>query len=322
MRAVALVSLAITLLVVGVARGDEGPAVVAHRGARAHAPGNSLRAFRLARAEGASGVELDVRLSRDGAVVIHHDRKVLLPSGKEVPVSRLTLAELQQIDLGGGQRIPTLEQALAVTAPELTVNVEIKAESPRTRGLERKVVAAVRAAGAGKRVSISSFNPISIRRVQRLAPELRTAILVQKYAGWRVPAWISRARDINPNARMISARRVKDWHDRGFERVNTWTVNSVREVERVMAAGVDTIMTDDPEAVRAAVDARLSRAADRSASTRMSRMRALERRGRGFGARARVLKARGRAAIRRGARAVGQGGIGAGAIPAHPALAR
>ena len=318
MRAAVLASLAVTVLVAGAARGDEGPAVVAHRGAQTRAPDNSLLAYRLARSEGATGVELDVRLSRDGVVVIHHDRKVRLPSGNKVPVSSLSLAELQTIDLGGGQRIPTLAQALAVTGPDLTVNVEIKAEALRTRGLERKVVAAVREAGAGSRVSISSFNPVSVRRVRRLAPELRTAILVQKYAGWRLPARISGARDINPNVRMISPRRVKEWHDRGFERVNTWTVNGFRAVERVVAAGVDTIMTDDPRTVRTAVDARMAATADHATTRRLPRLRAIRRRGRALDRRARVLKARGRAAIRRGARALGQGGIGAGrAIPAH-----
>ena len=235
------------------ARAEPGPRVYGHRGASAVAPANSLEAFREARRAGADGVELDVRLTRDRQVVVFHDRKVTLPSGRRVAIARLTLAELRQVDLGGGQRIPTLEEALDAIGPRMRVNIEIKAESPRTRGLEREVVSIVRRRGAGSQVLFSSFNPLSIRRVARLAPAIERAILVRPGVIGHLAPRMVRAHAIHPDQRMVTAERLAAWRGRGFGEVNTWTVNGPRAVRRMARLGVDGIITDDPARTRQAL---------------------------------------------------------------------
>ncbi|HUS64199.1 MAG TPA: glycerophosphodiester phosphodiesterase family protein, partial [Kofleriaceae bacterium] len=200
----ASLALAVLLSLAGAARAGE-PLIYAHRGASGDAPGNSLAAFRLAREQGADGVELDVRRTRDGHIVVFHDREVTLASGRRAKIAKLTLAELRTVDLGGGERIPTLDQVFDVLGPTMRVNIEIKAESPRTRGLEKETVRIVRARGAADRVIFSSFNPISIRRVHRLAPEIPNGILVVPGVVGTLARRIARADAIHPDQRMVSA---------------------------------------------------------------------------------------------------------------------
>jgi len=266
----ALLALAVLLSVAGTAHAGE-PLIYAHRGASGDAPGNSLAAFRLAREQGADGVELDVRRTRDGHIVVVHDREVTLGSGRRAKVSKLTLAELRTVDLGGGERIPTLDQVFDVLGPAMRVNIEIKAESPRTRGLEKEVVRIVRARGAAGRVIFSSFNPISIRRVNRLAPEITNGILVVPGLVGALARRIARADAIHPDQRMVSATDMTRWREHGYQEVNTWTVNDPVRVSKLARLGVSGIITDFPARARRALarvrppPARAARAARRAA---------------------------------------------------------
>jgi glycerophosphoryl diester phosphodiesterase len=251
----ALLALAVLTCLGGAARAGDLPRIYAHRGASGEAPGNSLLAFRLAREEGADGVELDVRRTRDGHIVVFHDRDATLPSGKRARISRLTLAELQQIDLGGGQRIPTLSQVFDVIGPDLLVNIEIKAEGLRTRGLEKEVVRIVRARGASRRVVFSSFNPFSVRRLARYAPDIQRGILV---VPGRRGALLRRvagggANAIHPDQRMVTAQDVSHWREHGYREVNTWTVNDPARIRKMAILGVNGIITDFPAVARLAL---------------------------------------------------------------------
>lgn len=253
-RPVAILSLAALLgLTTAIARADDRPLIFAHRGASGEAPGNSLAAFRLAREQGADGVELDVRRTRDGHIVVVHDREVTLGSGRRAKVAKLTLAELRTVDLGGGERIPTLDQVFDVLGPTMRVNVEIKAESPFTRGLEKETVRIVRARGAADRVIFSSFNPISIRRVNRLAPEIPNGILVVPGVVGSLARRIARADAIHPDQRMVTATDMTRWREHGYQAVNTWTVNDPVRVSKLARLGVSGIITDFPARARRAL---------------------------------------------------------------------
>jgi glycerophosphoryl diester phosphodiesterase len=147
------------------------PLNVGRRGAMASAPQNTLAAFRKAVELGADGVELDVHLSKDGAVVVMHDFFVDRTTDGAGRVAQKTPAEVKALDAGikfapefAGERIPTLSEVLDVLEGKLLVNVELKApDHSRDTSLVAPVLEVVRQHGMDKRVLFSSFNSHVLR---------------------------------------------------------------------------------------------------------------------------------------------------------------
>jgi glycerophosphoryl diester phosphodiesterase len=218
-------------------------AVQAHRGSPDPAAGireNTLAAFAEARRLGADGVELDVRLTRDGALAVHHD-PVVAGTG---PVAELVAGELPD-------DIPLLDQALEACAG-LTVNIEIKnlpgepAYDPAERAAEA-VARLVVERSEDPDVVVSSFWPGSLDAVHRVAASVPTGLLV---ASWFDPAdCVALALGhtctaLHPHASLVTEALVADAHRAGLA-VAAWTVNTLSELERMAQAGVDTVITDD-----------------------------------------------------------------------------
>src|SRR2546430_906948 len=166
---------------------QSSPAVVAHRGASATYPENTLEAFEGAVAAGADVVELDVRLTADGVPVILHDLDVGNRTEGSGFVHTLTLAQVKRLDASGGRRpraeIPTLGEALEVLSGRVGVNVEIKNlpgepsfDSPREAAAEAAVLA-LHETGFRGPVLISSFNWLSIEKVRAMEGEMPTGFL-------------------------------------------------------------------------------------------------------------------------------------------------
>lgn len=148
---------------------------VAHRGASAYEPENTLRAFRRAIELGADMSELDVQLSKDGALVIMHNSSVDATTNGHGLVRDLTLMELQQLDAGKGERVPTLQQAIDLVRGKNGLYIELKApETPRP------TVTLLRANQftADHQVIVGSFSADLVRETKNLAPEISTALLV------------------------------------------------------------------------------------------------------------------------------------------------
>ena len=175
------------------------PLNIAHRGASAVAPQNTLAAFRKAMELGADGVELDVQLSADGAVVVIHDFTVDKTTDGTGRVAEKTLAELEALDAGirfspqfAGERIPTLAQVFEALEGKLLVNVELKDFNLRSSALAAPVVEVIREHAMEKRVLFSSFNPFALRAVKRLAPEIPAGLLVAPHlAIYLRRAWLA-----------------------------------------------------------------------------------------------------------------------------------
>lgn len=157
----------------------------AHRGASAQASANTLSAFRLAAELGADGVELDVQLSRDGEVVVIHDFTVDGTTNGSGAVVEKTLTELQTLDAGSwfdaafaGERIPTLQEVMDAVGHRLLMNIEIKLPfTLANTGLEAEVVRLIEDNGLVDRVLISSFHPLTLRRVKSLNRRIPTGLL-------------------------------------------------------------------------------------------------------------------------------------------------
>ena len=243
---------------------------IAHRGASAAAPPNTLAAFKKAVELGADGIEFDVHFSADGVPVVIHDFTVDVTTDGSGRVADLTLAQLKQLDAGTrfdpaftGERIPTLDEVLEAVSGrrgwggELLLNVELKTTSLGDNGLERAVITLVEQHSLSRRVLFSSFNPFSLRRAKSIAPHIPVGLLYDQ--GLSLPlrrAWLAflaphEAR--HPHYKMVDARYMTWARQRGY-RVNTWTVDDPGEMRRLVGLGVNGIITNVPDVLRSVLE--------------------------------------------------------------------
>ncbi len=227
-----------------------------HRGANTAAPENTLAAFEKAREVGADGIELDVMLCADGEPVVIHDFTVDRTTNGHGRVGALTLGQLKSLDAGiwfgssfAGERIPTLREAIEWAADDMLLNIELKSFKLRSDGLEAKVVALIRERHLQSRVMLCSFNPLTLRRVKGLAPELHTGLLyapglpIYLRRAWLRP--LARVDALHPQYGMLNQRYL-DWARRWGYRINVWAPNNRDELQHVIAQKVDMIITDQP----------------------------------------------------------------------------
>jgi glycerophosphoryl diester phosphodiesterase len=244
--------------------GRTRPLVFAHRGASAALPEHTLAAYRRALADGADGLECDVRLSRDGHVVCLHDRRLDRTSNGTGPVSAYTLSELDRLDFGswrdgaGPARVLTLERLLdEVRAAGRPVQLLIETKHPSRFGanLERRLVQVLRRYGLAPpvdgdpvRVSVASFSPPALRRIRHLAPEVPTVQLLDLLPPG---PWVGRllltGRAAGPSIDLVRARRglVPALRSTASQ-VYVWTVNDPADLDLAVRCGVDAVITDRP----------------------------------------------------------------------------
>ena len=258
-----------------------------HRGARGHAPENTLAGFERALAIGVDTLELDVGVTRDGVVVIHHDRRLNPDVARGVDgkwvrapaptIYSLSYAELARYDVGrirpgsdyarrfphqqpiDGARIPRLSDLWPI-APRVRFNIETKLvpEAPEEtlppEPFARAVIAEVRRAGVAPRTTIQSFDFRTLAVVQREAPEIRTAYLTSGQRGDDVVKRVHALQGTiwSPNYQDLDPVALAA--ARGFGlKVIPWTVNEPADIARVLAMNVDGLITDYPDRVRQAL---------------------------------------------------------------------
>jgi len=231
------------------------PAVVAHRGASAAAPENTLAALLRAAAMGARWVECDVRVSADGVAVVLHDDTLDRTTDGRGPVAARTAAELAALDAGGwfdaafaGEPLPTLA---AVTAEAsrlaLGLNLEIKAESAAAAQATAAAVAPVLTAWGGDLV-VSSFHAGALAALRATAPALRRGVLCRRRVATAeiATAHALAAMSLHADRRAFDAATVGRIAAAGLWPV-AYTVNDAAEAERLWRAGVPTLITDSPD---------------------------------------------------------------------------
>jgi glycerophosphoryl diester phosphodiesterase len=229
--------------------GQERVLVIGHRGASALAPENTLASFGLCVDLGADGVELDVQLSADGWPVVIHDHTVTRTTGGQGAVGEMTVAELRRLEIGQGQRIPTLDDVFQAFGPALLYNVEIKDWGWRDRGTEASVADRIEAYHLQHRVLVSSFNPLSLRRARRhLGPAVPLALIRQP--GWqRYLYWLTRGQADHPHSSLVN-RGYMAQARRNQMRVHVWTVDDPAEAQRLADLGVHALITNAPHTIR------------------------------------------------------------------------
>jgi glycerophosphoryl diester phosphodiesterase len=232
---------------------DDHPAVViAHRGASAVAPENTLAAVREAIDAGADWIEIDVQESADGTVFVFHDSDFKRVGGPARPIWELRDAELAAIDIGSwkspafsAERTPLLADVLALCKDRSGVLIELKYYGHSQR-LEERVVGLVEAAGMADQVMLMSLSHDGIRKIRELRPEWRVGLLSSVALGNVTKLDLD---FLGLNARGTSRQRVREAHRRGVL-VYVWTVNDPVDMSTLLARGVDGLITDDPALAR------------------------------------------------------------------------
>lgn len=226
----------------------------AHRGASAHAPANTMEAFSLAIEHGAEGIELDVHLTRDRQLVVHHDDTVEHPAAGMVSFADLTLDELAEVDLGDGHgrpaRIPRLAEVYELLTPtSLRLNVEIKGSVLRYPGIDEALLAVHESSGLPERLIYSCFDHHTLVALRELAPQVQIAPL---YAGGLVDPWVYLRHlgvsAAHPHYLSLFTPGILEGLASAGIAVRAWTVNDPAHLRWLLAAGIDAVMTDDPGA--------------------------------------------------------------------------
>jgi len=244
------------------------PRLYAHRGAAAELPENTLPSFRRALDLGADAIETDAHLTRDGHVVLSHDPTGARMCGLGVDIARSTLAEVRLWDAGNGFRderggrpfagqafvVPTLDEALR-EFPGVPFNVDAKSHHPE---MVPRLLDVVRRAGAADRTLLASFDAATLRLVRALGYEGKTGLAQAEALRILLPSRVLAWRPLPGAAAQLPYRAygidlgrralIDKLHALGLE-VHFWTVNDAALATRLLDAGADAIMTDDPRAL-------------------------------------------------------------------------
>ena len=259
--------------------GTRLPVVVAHRGASADAPENTLAAFELAREQGADGIEFDVRLTADGVPVVIHDETLRRTASLDRAVGSLTSAELARLDAGSwfnrrhparsrpefaNEGVPTLARVLDLFGPSFCVlHVELKCPAAEHRALVEAAISVLRSREEiARRALVKSFDLKAVEGVKLLAPDLRTAALFGRNLSrpfLSTREMIDRALGcgaevLGPHRSLVTRRRVDAAHAAGLS-VIVWTVDHPAWVRRASGWGLRALVTNRPERILDALGA-------------------------------------------------------------------
>lgn len=246
---------------------DHAPALcVAHRGASHRAPENTMAAIEHAIGAGADAVEVDVRRTRDGALVLMHDTTLVrTTNAREVfprrapwRVGDLTYGQLQRLDAGSwksgrhaGEPVPLLDQAIEA-AHRAGIGLVVELKTPELYpDIVGDVVSALRSAPRfladslpHERIVVQSFDFATMKELTAQAPEIPVGLLGAPRPE-HLPVLASWAAQVNPHHGRVDAAYVARLHDVGL-RCHTWTADRSTDIRRVLRAGVDGVITNRP----------------------------------------------------------------------------
>ncbi|MGQ4363333.1 glycerophosphodiester phosphodiesterase [Streptomyces sp. SAS_272] len=213
---------------------------IGHRGVMGVEPENTLRSFVAAEQAGLDAIELDLHLSKDGALVVMHDPEVDRTTDGTGPIADQTLAELRTLDAGRGERVPRFEEVLEVVQAPLQAEIK-DVQAARALAeviLERDLV---------RRVEVSSFHDEAVAEVARLVPGVRTALIGSRYGLDIVDRAVAiGAATVCLNLRRLTLEIVEEARKRDL-RIIGWVVNTQEQLRLVRALELDGATTDYPD---------------------------------------------------------------------------
>ncbi len=221
----------------------------AHRGASQERVQNTLSAFSRARALGATRYELDVHLSKDGALLVHHDYSLLSTAGEDIPLAALTLADLKKYPLVNRLTkesvfVPQLQEVLPVVRPQLScLNIELKNDNNRYPGLETAVLSCLCQAAPDilPKTLFSSFDYNTLVRLRKLDKNARIGLLTRFFDVSKALAL--GAESVHTNYTRFTPQIAQACHENGLK-IYLYTVNDPLLATHLAEAGADGIFTD------------------------------------------------------------------------------
>ncbi|WP_217238336.1 glycerophosphodiester phosphodiesterase family protein [Streptomyces sp. AC555_RSS877] len=216
---------------------------IGHRGVMGVEPENTLRSFVAAEQAGLDVIELDLHLSKDGALVVMHDTDVDRTTDGTGAIAEQTLAELRALDAGRGERVPVFEEVLdGVHAPLQAEIKDVAAARALAEVMHRRDLAA--------RVEVSSFHDEAIAEIARLVPGVRTALIASRFGPDIVDRAVAAgASTVCLNIRRLTLEVVEDARKADLKIIG-WVVNTQDQLRLVRALGLDGATTDYPEIKR------------------------------------------------------------------------
>ncbi len=237
------------------------PTILAHRGASAYAPQNTMAAFRLAKRMRADAIEIDIHMTADQRLVVIHNDEIDEVSNGRGKVRDLTLEQLKQFDFGSymdrrfrGEKIPELREVLQfVKDNNMQINIEIKHGDEAYPGMEAALAEELRRYGMLEDTVVSSFNTMSLRRIKSRCPTLKCAQLCLQANPEEV---LKNCFDgVHPYFLSLTKEVVRACHSRGLF-VNTWTVEEPETISTLLSWDVDGIITNKPDVAKKCVEAK------------------------------------------------------------------
>lgn len=227
------------------------PLVIAHRGASAYQPENTLAAFALAIVQGAQMIELDLHLSRDQQVIVIHDETMDCTTNLKGRVDQLTLPQIKQADAGRGERVPTLDETLDLTSGKVRLYLEIKDRKAAPEALQ-----IIRSRQCQDEVMLASFDIDLMRQLGEEVRDIELGVILgtetlNPVIRWREAfPWIA-LRHVNYQVLCMEvelcmrylAKRTKA----GGKKLYVWTADEDRQFSRMLQLGVDGIVTNKPD---------------------------------------------------------------------------
>ncbi|MEU8682693.1 glycerophosphodiester phosphodiesterase family protein [Streptomyces sp. NPDC048611] len=217
---------------------------IGHRGMMGVEPENTLRSFVRAEHEGLDVIELDLHLSKDGALVVMHDADVDRTTDGAGPIAERTLAELRELDAGQGERIPVFEEVVAAVKAPLQAEIKDVAAA-------QALAEVLRSRDLVDRVDVISFHDEALAAIRTLLPGVRTALVGSRYGADVVDRALAvGATMLSLNIRRLTLELVERAHAAQLK-VVAWTVNTHDQLRLARGLGLDGVVTDQPEIRRA-----------------------------------------------------------------------
>ncbi|WP_433779866.1 glycerophosphodiester phosphodiesterase [Flavobacterium anhuiense] len=222
---------------------------IAHRGAKAYEPENTLKAFQKALDLNSDGIELDVHLSSDGYLIVIHDETIDRTTNGKGLVNDFTLAELKSFLIDGKYQIPTLNEVFDLVNKKCFINIELKG-----LGTPPKVVSLIEEYISEKdwkyeHFIISSFDWNMLEETSKLNPNISIGVLTEENIDTALAfAEKIKAKAIHPDFQLLNAENVQQMQEKGFL-VLPWTVNSEEDIQKVKTYQVNGIISDNPDKI-------------------------------------------------------------------------
>lgn len=242
-----------------------GPLVFAHRGASAQAPENTMAAFELARRLGAHGIELDVRLCGSGEILVCHDADLVRTGAVGLLLAETPWSDLSTVDVGSwfapdfaSERIPRLSEVFETFGESLYYDIEVKHYGRERGPTEAALVQLIRQHNLAHRAVVSSFDPMILARMRKLAPEIPRSVIysnnesVPRYLRGGQARLMSGSAMIKPSFGLVNRNLMRANRLRGGY-VLPWTVDDPEVARDLVAQGCGGVITNEPARILGAL---------------------------------------------------------------------